>query len=628
MRTEDGHIVRECLDGDSASFGLLVDKYKASIYALAYSRLHNFHDAEDVTQDVFLKAYKSLRSLRRWDSFLVWLRSITINLCKDRIRAQSRRPDREFIEDQRPETLREMSLDPRSDEDALTAREEMLDSLGKALDSLPEIYQQVLMLHYLGGMSGEQISQFLGISHATVRQRLSRARRQLREEVLATMNATFEENRLRADFTFRIVEAVKRVIIHPVSNARGLPFGLSIATGIILAVLIVNPRLTVPEYIGIPVNSPLPSEAKVLRVGEIPVDVMKVSKAPFISSGQSQGNGGKPKLPDPQQQNAIFLAPQGEGDTWTRKADMPTGSWGLSTTVVDGKIYAFGGNRIVMEEYDPEMDTWIVKKFDDNHHPVEPTLWPSMSAVDGIVYIIGGFWPDDSKFLSTVQAYDPATNEYTERANMPTARCYLSTSVIDGKIYAIGGWLSPTTQSAVAEYDPATDTWTKKANMPTARRVLSTRAVNGKIYAIGGYGENDSPLSTVEEYDPVTDTWIRKADMPTARAFLATSAVNGKIYAIGGQTGGGDTGPAKVLSAVEVYDPKTDTWMKKADMPIARGQHSASAVNGKIYAIGGWNPAFAPKTLSFVEEYTPESWPFSVLPSGKLPTKWGEVKSD
>ncbi len=73
MRTGDGHIVRECLDGDSASFGLLVDKYKASIYALAYSRLHSFHDAEDVTQDVFLKAYENLRSLRRWDSFLVWL---------------------------------------------------------------------------------------------------------------------------------------------------------------------------------------------------------------------------------------------------------------------------------------------------------------------------------------------------------------------------------------------------------------------------------------------------------------------------------------------------------------------------------------------------------------------------
>ncbi len=60
MRTEDGIIIGECLNGDSASFGLLVDKYKASIFALAYSRLRNFHDAEDTAQDVFLKAYRNL----------------------------------------------------------------------------------------------------------------------------------------------------------------------------------------------------------------------------------------------------------------------------------------------------------------------------------------------------------------------------------------------------------------------------------------------------------------------------------------------------------------------------------------------------------------------------------------
>ena len=66
MRTEDGYIIRKCLDGDSAAFGILVDKYKGAIYALAYSRLRNFHDAEDVTQEVFVKAYQKLRILRRW----------------------------------------------------------------------------------------------------------------------------------------------------------------------------------------------------------------------------------------------------------------------------------------------------------------------------------------------------------------------------------------------------------------------------------------------------------------------------------------------------------------------------------------------------------------------------------
>ncbi len=70
MRTEDGYIIHKCLNGDKAAFGLLVDKYKASIYALAYTKLGNFHDAEDVTQEAFTKAYQKLRTLRRYDSFL------------------------------------------------------------------------------------------------------------------------------------------------------------------------------------------------------------------------------------------------------------------------------------------------------------------------------------------------------------------------------------------------------------------------------------------------------------------------------------------------------------------------------------------------------------------------------
>jgi len=82
MRTEDGFLVSKCLNGDQEAFGILVDKYKASIYAIAYSRLHNFQDAEDITQETFLTAYQKLPKLRHWDSFASWLYSITIILCR------------------------------------------------------------------------------------------------------------------------------------------------------------------------------------------------------------------------------------------------------------------------------------------------------------------------------------------------------------------------------------------------------------------------------------------------------------------------------------------------------------------------------------------------------------------
>ena len=99
MRSEDGYFVRKCLYGDPTAFGFLVDKYKACVYAFTYSRLHNFHDAEDVTQEAFIKAYRKLNTLKRYDSFLAWLYAIAFNLCKMHVRTQSRRPDKEHIED-------------------------------------------------------------------------------------------------------------------------------------------------------------------------------------------------------------------------------------------------------------------------------------------------------------------------------------------------------------------------------------------------------------------------------------------------------------------------------------------------------------------------------------------------
>jgi N-acetylneuraminic acid mutarotase len=174
---------------------------------------------------------------------------------------------------------------------------------------------------------------------------------------------------------------------------------------------------------------------------------------------------------------------------------------------------------------------------------------------------------------------------WTKKADMPTARWSLSTSVVNGKIYAIGGWGGSKSLSTVEEYDPVTDTWTKKADMLTPRGYLATSAVNGKVYAIGGSDFVDGKvvyLPTVEEYDTMTDTWTKKADMLTPRFAHSISVVNGKIYVIGGWI-------EWAISTVEEYDPAMDTWTKKADMLTPRGYlaTSAPAVNGKIYVIGG-----------------------------------------
>ena len=116
MRTEDGYIVHKCLEGESEAFGFLVDKYKGSIYAFAYTKLRNLHDAEDVTQEVFIKAYQKLRTLRRWDNFLAWLYSIASNLCRMRLRARAKKPDGDYIEDQDSWVLDRYSMESHQEE--------------------------------------------------------------------------------------------------------------------------------------------------------------------------------------------------------------------------------------------------------------------------------------------------------------------------------------------------------------------------------------------------------------------------------------------------------------------------------------------------------------------------------
>jgi len=619
VRTEDGYIVHKCLNGEPEVFGFLVDKYKASIYAFAYTRLSDFRDAEDVTQEVFIQAYQKLNTLRRWDSLLAWLYAMTSNRCKNLIRSQYNRPDSTFVEDQDPAALTRPSMDSYHESLAL-------ESIREALDLLPETYSQVLTLHYFGGMTCKEIATFLRTSPAAIKKRLSRARLQLKEEVLAMMSTAYGQQKLQASFTFRIVEMVKRIRIRPVPPVHWLPWGLSLGTGIVFTVLSFFPQLFPPiDPIAGSISSLLPGAATVSDMGEIPVDILKASEIPFLASQQGSSNGGDANVPN--SQNAFFLAPQAEGGKWSKKADMPTARDGLFIGSVNGKIYAIGGeNRgtffSIVEEYDPVTDTWT-KKAD---MPLAKR-YGSASVVNGKIYAIGG--ENRSAFLSTVEEYDPVTDKWTKRTDMPTARIYLSTSVVDGKIYAIGGASSWSAfLSIVEEYDPVTDTWTKKADMPTPRAALSTGVVDGKVYVIGGTHQGNADhdytgLPTVEEYDPVTDTWTRKADMPTARHTPAASVVNGKIYVIGGAN------RRNTFRTVEEYDPTADRWAKKVDMSTPRLVLSASVVNGKIYAIGGQDSP-GETSLSTVEEYTPEGLGQAtpVSPTGKLPTKWGELRTE
>jgi RNA polymerase sigma factor (sigma-70 family) len=624
MRTDDGYIIQQCLEGKASAFGLLVDKYKRSIYALAYSEVRNFHDAQDITQEVFIKVYRNLHTLKRWDSFMGWLYRITINVCKNWVRTESRRLDTDFVEDQDISIIDDPSIESYR-------QDSMYESVRDSIDSLPEVYRQVLTLRYYGGMSIKEMCNFLGVSHATIERRLRDAQARMKEEILTMIQTDSKQYELPSSFTFRIVEMIKGIRINPVPPIKALPWGLSLATGLIIAVLGIGTHISPIETIGSFINSS--GESKVLDVGEFPVDVVKVSDISVMSNGQMNGDGLGSIVPS--LQNAFSMAPQA-GDTWTKKADMPTARHVHSACVVNGKIYAIGGFTInqlensyarTVEEYDPTTDKWT-RKSDI------PTPRGALSScvVDGKIYAIGGDeGPDWAS--PVVEEYDPIADKWTKKADMPTGRSGLSTCAVNGKIYAIGGGRRDhlngkiTNFPTVEEYNPKTNTWTQKTDMPTGRSFWSSCAdlVDGKIYVIGGgVGDNNGTkmLSSVEQYDPIADKWTKKANMPTARE-ASTAAVNGRIYAIGGF--GGEN--KSYLTTVEEYDPITDSWNKKNDMPTARASLSTCAVNGKIYAIGGNVGIITAISIPIVEEYDTGFSGEGVNFKGKLPTTWGETKT-
>ena len=206
-------------------------------------------------------------------------------------------------------------------------------------------------------------------------------------------------------------------------------------------------------------------------------------------------------------------------------------------------------------------------------------------------------------------------------SELPTHRIGFSTAVVDGKIYLIGGTLfenrkGPFGMSLVEVYDPETNTWQRLGDMPTARAGAEIAVVDGKIYVMGGYagkdnrGENFKFLKVVEMYDPQTDTWVRRQDLSILRMQFGIGVVAGKIYAIGGYLHPWDRKPGAPgrLDLAEVYDPVSDTWAKRAKMPTRRDGMRTAVIDDTLYAIGGagWPPVGAGGPyLGTIEAYEP-----------------------
>ena len=234
MKHEDTQLVHRCLAGDDSAFTTLVKKYQKRVHALAWRKVGDFHIAEELAQDTFLKAYEKLGTLKNPNQFAGWLYVITNRLCIAWHRKQ--KSPMESLETTSGEEIEEMSYrhyeDEAREKAAVEDRRERVNAL---LEKLPESERTVVTLHYLGEMTSKAIGEFLGVSPNTVRSRLQRARNRLLKEQEEMIRETLGSVHLPTTFTENITRQIADIKqVSPSGSKPIIPVAVSAATAIFI----------------------------------------------------------------------------------------------------------------------------------------------------------------------------------------------------------------------------------------------------------------------------------------------------------------------------------------------------------------------------------------------------------
>ena len=243
-----------------------------------------------------------------------------------------------------------------------------------------------------------------------------------------------------------------------------------------------------------------------------------------------------------------------------------------------------------------------------------PAHHAALAAANGKIYVMGGFVPPKDTAIPVGGAwepidnaweYDPAADSWKSLPPLPGKRGSAVAAEVGGKIYVIGGattvdgskdpfftFFGPSQVLATNDvYDPATNKWESRTPMSVPRNHAFGGVVNGKIYVIGGRTGHGFILSAtntdvVEEYNPVIDSWSApKERMPTARSGGASGTDGRRIYVAGGEVTTKDSSAR--LTAIEAYDPATNSWMTLPSMPMPRHGVAGAVIGNRFHLVSG-----------------------------------------
>ncbi|MCY4404015.1 MAG: sigma-70 family RNA polymerase sigma factor [Candidatus Poribacteria bacterium] len=219
MKKKDVELIQLTLDGDQSAFTALVEKYQKGVHVLVWQKIGDFHIAQEITQDAFLRAYQKLSTLKNHKLFSGWLYVIATRLCSEWLR-KKRLPIQSIdtIDNTEVDQMAYKQYIQTERED--DAKEKQRELVRKLLKKLPESERTVMTLHYLGEMKCETISEFIGVSPNTVRSRLSRARNRLKKDE-SMIKENLSSFQLPTQLTETIMEKISQ--LNPVSPSGSRP---------------------------------------------------------------------------------------------------------------------------------------------------------------------------------------------------------------------------------------------------------------------------------------------------------------------------------------------------------------------------------------------------------------------
>ncbi len=214
--------------------------------------------------------------------------------------------------------------------------------------------------------------------------------------------------------------------------------------------------------------------------------------------------------------------------------------------------------------------------------------------VDNLLYVFAGF-EAGIKITGVTESYDPFFDSWATLAPMPVPVTHMGIAAVGDKIWIVGGFTGDhpgVATDLVQIYDTVNDTWSNGTSLPNERGSLAVAYNGTKIHALGGLlPDRNTDVGEHYAFDTANPSagWVELEDMPEPRNHHSAAAVDGKLYAIGGQRGHDmGTDDQKFLHE---YNPVNDTWTRKADLLGDRSHFEPGTIvyEGKIIIVGGRN---------------------------------------